>query len=259
MTRLAWGIGAITILLTSVPFAFVLATQASQPWHYLLDALLLLLPVGFGVPMAAYIRHQHVSLLRRFQAQLIVRTVELQEVAARDELTHLYNRRHFYNRLQEAIERARTSKEPLSLLLVDADGLKSINDNYGHSLGDAVIKNLAALLAKHVRANDVVARLGGDEFGIILPEADKRGAFSLAYRLLGELTETPIYQEGDVTIRLNISIGVSGYPWGGDSADEMVHWADADMYANKVSRKLAPTSWSKEPVPDIQAAPSDYP
>ena len=258
VTWLAWLIGIITVLLVSVPLVFIVFSGASGSSHYLRDGLLVALPVIFGVPAAAYVRHQHISVLLRFQAQLVMRTATLQEVATHDELTRLYNRRYFYEQLQEAIERARVTKQPLALLLADADGLKGLNDNYGHRVGDAVLKNLAAVMTKHVRASDVVARLGGDEFGIILPETDKRGAFGLAHRLLRDLGETPVYQEDGITVRLNISIGVSGYPWGGDDVDQMIHWADADMYANKVSRKLELAPWAKETVPDIDAAPGEY-
>ena len=92
-----------------------------------------------------------------------------------------------------------------------------------------------------------------------MPDTDKRGAFSLARRLWQALQERPIYQEKDVSFHLNISIGVSGYPWGGDDVDQMVHWADTDMYANKVSRKL-PVSLIRDSgeLPDIEKAPSDY-
>lgn len=239
--------------------AFLLVSQASQPWHYAADAATVASLLIVGLALAAYNRHRHLESQQRLQARLLMRAVELQEAATRDDLTQLHNRRYFYQGLQKNLEQARNARRPLALLLVDVDNLKAINDNYGHQVGDVVLKNLAQIITKHVRAGDVVARLGGDEFGIVMPDTDKRGAFSLARRLWQALEERPIYQQGDASFHLTVSIGVSGYPWGGDSVDQMIHWADTDMYANKVSRRLPlPPLRGEEIVPDIEAAPSEY-
>src|SRR3990172_12779735 len=104
-----------------------------------------------------------------------MRMLELEEMASHDELTQLYNRRHFYERFQEMLARARAGKQSLALVMLDIDGLKKINDEYGHSVGDIMIANLAKVIAKHTRTNDVPARLGGDEFAILIPDTDKRG------------------------------------------------------------------------------------
>ena len=167
-----------------------------------------------------------------------MRTIELEKMASHDELTDLYNRRYFYERFQGELARTRDSKRTLSLITLDIDGLKKINDEYGHAVGDVMIANLARVIDKHIRTSDIPARLGGDEFAILMPETDKRGAFSLAQRLWAELEEIPMYEHEGIRLLLNVSIGVSGYPWGGEDIDEMMHWADADMYANKASRYL---------------------
>src|SRR5438093_10588871 len=121
---------------------------------------------------------------------------------------------------------------------MDLERLEGINDEFGHGVGDIVITNLAAIISKHIRGTDVAARLGGDEFGVIMPATDKRGAFALARRLWEELEQTPMYERADRYLMVTVSIGLSGYPWGGEDLDELMQWADADMYANKVSRKL---------------------
>ena len=113
--------------------------------------------------------------------------------------------------------------------------------------------NLAKVIDKHIRTNDVPTRLGGDEFAILMPDTDKRGAFALAQRLWEELEQVPMYEHEGLRVMLNISIGVSGFPWGGEDADEMMHWADADMYANKVSRRLPRMTATKSQ----QALPDD--
>lgn len=242
--RLAWAVRIVTILLASLPAIFASLFMAREPWHYIGISVLVGLAVGFAIPGAIYVRRLHAALLRRHQAQLMMRTLELEELATRDELTHLYNRRYFYECLQSELERARVNRQPLALLLLDVDGLKAINDEYGHTVGDIVIANLAKVIARHTRNTDVPARLGGDEFGIIMRDTDKRGAFSLAQRLWQELEQTPMYEGNGRQIMVSVSIGVSGYPWGGEDVDEMMHWADADMYANKLSRRLSP-----QPVP----------
>lgn len=240
INRLVWASRVVLLALTAGVVSFFLLTQAEQPWQYLVYSLFAVTPVLYGVISDRYIRLSHVSLLRRHQAQLMMRTVELQEMASRDPLTQLYNRRYFYECLQAELEKARTSRQSLALLLLDVDGLKRINDELGHMAGDAVISNLAIVIAKHTRASDVAARLGGDEFGVVMQGTDKRGAFALAERLWEDLERTPMYEDGETSLNVNVSIGVSGFPWGGEDVDEMMHWADADMYANKLSRRLPP-------------------
>ncbi|MBI2914065.1 MAG: GGDEF domain-containing protein [Chloroflexi bacterium] len=238
INRAVWASRGILLFLTAAVVAFFVAMEAERSWQYAAYPLLAGLPLLYGIVSARYIRLMHVELLRRYQARLVIRTAELQEMASRDELTQLYNRRHFYQFLQSELEKTRVSKGPLALLLLDVDGLKGINDEYGHRVGDTVIANLGKVIAKHVRTSDIAARLGGDEFGVVMPDTDKRGAFSLAQRLWEELGRTPLFEEDGRRVMVSVSIGVSGFPWGGEDVDEMMHWADADMYANKASRYL---------------------
>jgi diguanylate cyclase (GGDEF)-like protein len=247
INRAVWASRVIASVLTAGVVAFFILTQADQPWHYGAYPLLAALPLLYGIVSARYVRLAHVDLLRRYQAQLMLRSMELEKMAAHDELTQLYNRRHFYDRFQEMLARSRISKQSLALILLDIDGLKKINDEYGHAVGDIMIANLAKVIDKVTRASDVPARLGGDEFAILMPDTDKRGAFALAQRVWEELEQAPMYEHEGLEVMLNISIGVSGYPWGGEDVDEMMHWADADMYANKVSRRL----------PQVAASPSE--
>ncbi|GAG51511.1 unnamed protein product, partial [marine sediment metagenome] len=135
---------------------------ALQPWQYVGYPLLAALPLLYGIVSARYIRLMHVDQLRRYQAQLMLRTMELEKMATHDELTQLYNRRYFYERFQEMLARIRTSKQSVALILLDIDGLKKINDEYGHTVGDIMIANLARVIDKHTRTSDVAARLGGD-------------------------------------------------------------------------------------------------
>jgi diguanylate cyclase (GGDEF)-like protein len=252
INRAVWVSRVIAAVLTAGVVGFIVLTQADQPWQYAGYPLMAALPLLYGIVSARYARLAHVDLLRRYQAQLMLRSVELEKMAAHDELTQLYNRRHFYDRFQEMLARSRIRKQSLALVVLDIDGLKKINDEYGHAVGDIMIANLAKVIDKHIRGSDVPARLGGDEFAILMPDTDKRGAFALAQRLWEELEQIPMYEHEGLRVMLNISIGVSGFPWGGEDVDEMMHWADADMYANKVSRRLPrmAASGSEPALPD---------
>ena len=238
INRAVWISRFIALALTAGVVGFFVITQADASWQYVAYPLLAALPLAYGIVSARYIRLMHVDLLRRYQAHLMLRAIELEKMASHDGLTELYNRRYFYERFQEGLARARASKQTLALILLDIDGLKRINDEYGHAVGDVIIASLARVIDKHIRTSDVPARLGGDEFAILMPDTDKRGAFALAQRLWQELEEQPMYEHDGMRLMLNVSIGVSGFPWGGEDMDEMMHWADSDMYANKVSRHL---------------------
>jgi diguanylate cyclase (GGDEF)-like protein len=250
--RIARASRIIAFVLTVAVAAFIVSTGANASWQFIAYPLLAALPVLFGIASANYLRSLEVNQLRGQQAQLMMRSIELEKMAAHDELTQLYNRRHFYECFQEGLARSRASKQTLALVVLDIDGLKKINDEYGHAVGDVMIRNLARVIAKHVRASDVPARLGGDEFAILMPDTDKRGAYSLAQRLWQELEQAPMYEHEGMCIMLSVSIGVSGFPWGGENADDMMHWADADMYANKVSRNLPQTAApsAEKPLPN---------
>lgn len=252
INRAVWISRFIALALTAGVVGFFVITQADASWQYVAYPLLAGLPLAYGIVSARYIRLMHVDLLRRYQAHLMLRTIELEKMASHDGLTELYNRRYFYERLQEGLARARASKQTLALIVLDIDGLKKINDEYGHAVGDVMIASLAKVIDKHIRTSDVPARLGGDEFAILMPDTDKRGAFALAQRLWQELEEQPMYEHDGMRLMLNVSIGVSGFPWGGEDVDEMMHWADSDMYANKISRHLpqAATYAPQKPLDD---------
>jgi len=258
INRLAWASWLITVSLAVAAAAFFLLSEADRPWQRLAYPILIGAPVAYSIISAHYIRWTHVALLRRSQAQLVIRTAELQEMASRDELTQLYNRRYFYERIQAQLAETRYTKEPLALLLLDVDGLKGINDEHGHLVGDRIIANLGKIIAKHTRNSDVPARLGGDEFAVLMPHTDKLGTFALAQRLWEELEQTPMFEDDGKSIRINVSIGVSGFPWGGEDVDEMMHWADADMYVNKVSRRLPPQAIPQNRPRGWQPLPDDF-
>jgi diguanylate cyclase (GGDEF)-like protein len=159
------------------------------------------------------------------------------EVATTDELTELQNRRFYYERISAELEYAASQKRALSILMLDVDDLKAINDEFGHLVGDVVLRNFARILNSSSDPRYVTARLGGDEFAVIMPGADRREAESFGLRLWQKLADTPIYETEHASIYLGVSIGSSGYPWGGTTVEEITHWADTKLYANKLERK----------------------
>jgi diguanylate cyclase (GGDEF)-like protein len=164
-------------------------------------------------------------------------STELRQVATHDELTQLFNRRYFFEQLEEELKAARHSGRPLGLLVLDVDSLKLINDTYGHNVGDAVLTNLAKLLANRVRADDIPARIGGDEFAVLMPDTAKRGALATAARLEKALQTGSIYEGDGIQLTLAVSCGVAGYPWSGEKVADILQRADANMYEVKATRK----------------------
>ena len=158
---------------------------------------------------------------------------ELQELAFRDPLTGLPNRLLFDDRVCLAIERCARDGASLSVLFVDLDGFKPINDTFGHSVGDVVLREVASRLAKQARATDTIARVGGDEFVLLLEGCpDTAATAQIAQRIIDALT-LPV-TAGSHEVRLSCSVGIAMYPADGPHDQMMVH-ADAAMYAAKRS------------------------
>lgn len=151
--------------------------------------------------------------------------------AAFDDLTGLASRRHLLAELRREVARVRRQGTPLSMLMIDADHFKSINDTWGHAAGDAVLVALAGALRAGTRTLDVVGRLGGEEFGVLLPSADLPSAQIVAERLRDSISQLEI-DHGGTTLRVTVSIGIA--EWGPDmSIEDLVELADAALYRSK--------------------------
>ena len=163
------------------------------------------------------------------------RAERAEELARRDGLTDLYNHRTFYEFLREETVRAQRFNRPVSLLMLDIDHFKRVNDAHGHEAGDVVLKGLSDLLMQQVRAVDRVCRYGGEEFTVILPETDAAVAMQIAERMRAEVERQPFDIGGGKTIGITVSIGVATYPQPVDSPDEVVKAADVALYAAKLA------------------------
>lgn len=161
---------------------------------------------------------------------------ELFHRATHDPLTGLANRALFFDRLRHKLVQAQRSTEQVGVLNLDMDGLKPINDRYGHRAGDAALKELATRLKRTTRESDTVARLGGDEFGVILSPVDGHsGAIQRQQRVEAAIDEPFVFES--VPFKLGASIGVAVYPHDGQEPDSLLDKADRSMYAMKRQRK----------------------
>jgi len=157
----------------------------------------------------------------------------LMSSALRDPLTRLFNKRYFLDRLDSELKFARRHKASLSLLLVDIDHFKRVNDTHGHLAGDAVLVNLANVLTKAVRNEDVVARFGGEELGIILRAIPLEPAIQLADRLR-RLIESTVTSHGGLELRVTASLGAAEYPTSkAETIEALIESADKALYRAK--------------------------
>ena len=158
---------------------------------------------------------------------------ELTRQAFHDGLTDLPNRALFRDRLDHALARSKRAAEPLTVMLVDLDGFKQVNDSLGHDAGDQLLQEVAARFAESVRTSDTVARFGGDEFAVLLEGADERQAAVTSDRLLEHLAE-PIMVAGRELV-LTASIGIVLHRGGSEGGEDLIRDADIAMYAAKES------------------------
>lgn len=174
-----------------------------------------------------------IQTLRNDLAIARERAVDLEQLADRDPLLDILNRRAFARELDRTVSMADRYETPASLVFLDLNGLKAINDMRGHSAGDAALKHVADVLVAHSRQTDIVGRLGGDEFGLLLTHADKAIALSKADELVSWVAKTPVRWNGE-EFPVSVSIGVSEILKGG-SADQAMEQADSAMYNAKRS------------------------
>ncbi len=144
------------------------------------------------------------------------------KLADRDPLTGFHNHRYLHERLTEEVVRATRTRQPLSVLMLDLDDFKLVNDAFGHLYGDQMLVHVAELIRGALRLSDVPARYGGDEFTVILPETHREGAARVAERLLEAFRSSPFVADGRQSLPVGASLGIATYPDDGRSAMELI-------------------------------------
>lgn len=196
-----------------------------------------------------------INFLRLFshQIELAITIADLfQQVknqALTDPLTGLFNRRYFEEFLNKEVIRAQRTEQPFTLITLDLDYLKQINDKYGHSFGDLAIKTIADVLKKNARSIDVAARMGGEEFDILLPGVDSKGGLIAAERIRSAIAECKLDTIGQITA----SLGVATFPEHSSNVDELLELVDQAMYAAKrngrnqiqLAKSITEISWQE--------------
>jgi diguanylate cyclase (GGDEF)-like protein len=157
----------------------------------------------------------------------------LRTQALRDPLTGLFNRRYLEESMDREISRATRSRVPFSVLMLDIDKFKVLNDTYGHQTGDEVLKQVARVLMREIRSGDLACRYGGEEFTVILPEAAPENAFKRADRIRAAIAELPVAPGQSAGGGVTVSFGVAGFPEHGATAPELLRAADAALYRAK--------------------------
>ncbi len=158
---------------------------------------------------------------------------KIHELTITDDLTHLYNSRHLHARLEDEIERARRFKYPLSMIFIDLDYFKYVNDKHGHLCGSKVLKEVAFVLNSSIRTIDMAFRYGGDEFIILMPKTEKKNARMVAVKLRDAIRKYVFLQEEGIDYKLTASFGVATYPKDTTERTALLHLADNAMYKVK--------------------------
>lgn len=189
---------------------------------FFVDTAVFLAAALYAFTAAAVSRREAVREEKKLRLRLLVHNMEMENMAIRDELTQLFNRRYLFERLERELQTAEGFQRPLAFITVEVTSLDHINHTYGYAAGDQVLAAFGRFLLQFTRATDIPARMSGNKFGIILPDTSKRGAHTMVERLTQALAAMPLLEERGLGAAVTVSFGVYGYPWCGDSVDTIM-------------------------------------
>lgn len=199
---------------------------------------------GFGIAIAPFLLVAYVTALLGHEIQTAKHRIRT--LSETDELTGLSNMRAFSRLHRQEHERATRHHRNYSIIVMDLNGLKQINDRHGHEIGDRAIVLLANVIARLIRTTDAVARFGGDEFVVLLSETDAENAARVTHRIRSAVERCTITAGGRM-VRLSVSVGAANFPDDARDPRELIAAADRAMYRDKQSRELAPASDTPRP------------
>jgi diguanylate cyclase (GGDEF)-like protein/PAS domain S-box-containing protein len=196
--------------------------------------------VWYGVQMDITERKRNEKLLEEANDQLRIHLLEIEQLheelseqAIRDPLTGLFNRRYMQDVFRQEFSRARRENYPVSVIMLDMDELKVLNDTYGHNLGDQALQSFAFHLQTMTRKEDIVCRYGGDEFAVILSKAFPKDAAKRVEEWREALNNHPLETEGENKVWIKFTAGIASFPAHGDTLEEIINYADVALYRAK--------------------------
>jgi len=193
-----------------------------------------------GIILGAQVRRRGMQTERAYSAHLEELSQRLRSLAYHDSLTELYNHRYFYEQLEHEVERAQRYGRPVSIMLLDLDHFKEVNDTYGHLMGDKLLALVGQIIKDQMRSSDIPSRYGGDEFAIILPDTARAAAEATAQKLSRAIS-TGRTASGSLseTLAISASYGVTCCPDDARSVSELLQQADDQLYAAKHAAQTA--------------------